>query len=286
MSTQIDPEAERDVDLARWRAALAARWWIVAAGVIAGVILGGIYSLSGGSLYEASALLSPSQAFSPNGSPVQSYLSSPRGMNAIATQESTLVAAAKQAHVSVTELRGHVSTSTVNTGVGSTAARGSVLVEITVQLHKPTAAADAANALGAIVAKDSTGQYINQSIGILERSLKSAQTRLISVNKEVTQYTKVLATESLNPFDKLNLITQADNALARQGNLNQTISDEQQQLTLTNNIERSQIITPAAALKTTARSRRNSVLVGLLLGLIIGGIAAIVADSRMSRAHR
>ncbi len=46
------------------------------------------------------------------------------------------------------------------------------------------------------------------------------------------------------------------------------------------NIELAQIITPAAALKTTARSRRNSILVGLLLGLIIGGIAAIVADTR------
>jgi capsular polysaccharide biosynthesis protein len=280
MSTQIDPEGERDVDLARWRAALAARWWIVAAGVVAGVILGGLYSLSGGSVYQASALLSPSQAFSPNGSPVQSYLSSPRSINTIATQQSTLVQVAKQAHVSVAELRGHVSTSTVNTGIGATAARGSVLVEITVQLSKATAAADAANAVGAIVAKASTGQYVYQSIGILERSLKSAENRLKSVNREVTQYATVLALPNIDPFNKLDLITQADNALARQGNLNQTISDEQQQLTLTRNIELATIITPAAALKTTARSRRNSILVGLLIGLIIGGIAAIVADAR------
>jgi capsular polysaccharide biosynthesis protein len=281
MSTpSIDPGAERDVDLARWRAALGRRWWIVAAGAVAGVVVGGLYSLSGGSVYQATVLLAPSQAFSPNGSPVLSYTSSPRSINTIATQESTLLDAAKEAHISVSELHGHVSTATVNTGAGAAATRGSVLIEITVQLPKAKAAADAANALGAIVAKDSTGQYVFQSIGILERSLKSAQNRLKSVNAEVAQYQLVLKTPNLDPFNKLDLITQADNALARQGNLNQTISDEQQQLTLTNNIELAQVISPAAAMKTTARSRRNSVLVGLLIGLIVGGIAAVVADTR------
>src|SRR5277367_4758440 len=91
MSTpETDPGAERDVDLARWRGALARGWWIVALGAVAGIIVGGLFSLSGGSVYEASALLAPSQAFSPNGSPVLSYTSSPRAINVLATQDETL----------------------------------------------------------------------------------------------------------------------------------------------------------------------------------------------------
>ncbi|HWB22127.1 MAG TPA: hypothetical protein VG652_04510 [Gaiellaceae bacterium] len=281
MSTpETDPGAERDVDLARWRGALARRWWIVAAGAVAGIVVGGLFSLSGGSVYEASALLAPSQAFSPNGSPVLSYTSSPRAINVLATQDSTLAKVAAQTHVPVEQLRGHVSTATVNTGAGSTATRGSVLIQITVQAHKKTDAADAANALGAIIAKESTGPYVIQSIKTLQQDLKSNQAQLKSVNKEITAFNNALKSTSLNSIEELLLTQQADNALLRAGNLNDKIEAQTQQLTLTQNIELAQIISPAAAVKTTARSRRNSILVGLLIGLIVGGIAAIVADTR------
>src|SRR5207302_800543 len=41
-------------------------------------------------------------------------------------------------------------------------------------------------------------------------------------------------------------------------------------------IERPQVLTRAAAVKTTARSRRNSVVVAAFLGLVVGVIAALV----------
>jgi uncharacterized protein involved in exopolysaccharide biosynthesis len=281
MSTpELDPGAERDVDLARWRAALARRWWILAAGIVGGAILGGLYSLSGGSVYEASALLAPSQAFSPNGSPVLSYTSSPRAINILATQDSTLAKVAAQTHVPVSQLRGHVSTTTINTGAGSTATRGAVLVQITVQLPKAKEAAAAANALGKIVATESTGKYVTQSIATLVQDLASNRAQLTSVNREINAFSKALKNPSLSDIEALLLTQQADNALLRAGNLNDKIEAQTQQLTLTQNIELAQIISPAAAFKTTARSRRNSILVGLLLGLIVGGIAAIVVDTR------
>ena len=40
----------------------------------------------------------------------------------------------------------------------------------------------------------------------------------------------------------------------------------------------------ARAVKTTARSRRNSILVGALIGLVAGLVVAIVADVRARRA--
>jgi hypothetical protein len=43
------------------------------------------------------------------------------------------------------------------------------------------------------------------------------------------------------------------------------------------------VIQPAAAVKTTARSRRNSMLVGGLIGLILGGLAAVAWDSAAAR---
>ena len=98
MSAATDLGAEREIDLSRWRDALVNRWWLVAAGLVAGILVGGVYSLSGGSVWEASVLLSPGQAFSPNGSPVLVYQSSPRSINEIATSESALERAAAKAH--------------------------------------------------------------------------------------------------------------------------------------------------------------------------------------------
>src|SRR5712671_4577292 len=111
-----DLNAEREIDLGRWKQAVIERWWILAAGLVAGAVIGGLYSLSGGSVFQASALIAPGQPFSPNGSPVQAYTSSPRGIEQIITAESALKRAAKVAGISVGSLRGHVSTQTVSTG--------------------------------------------------------------------------------------------------------------------------------------------------------------------------
>jgi len=284
-ATSTDPGVEREIDLSRWRTALVERWWIIVAGLVLGAVIGAFYSLSGGSLYQASVILAPSQAFSPNGSPVLSYQSSPRAIDILAKQQATLEAVAKRAHVPVDELTNRVSTSTVATGQGSTASRGSQLIRITVQLKKGKEAAAAANALGAIIAKQSTGPYVEQSIVQLKQDLVGNRAALASVGDQIDAFNKVLASSTLEPFDKLILVTDLNNAISRQGNLNDKIEAQTQQLVLANEIERARVISAAAAQKTTARSRRTSVLFGALIGLIIGVIVAIVVDTRASRAR-
>lgn len=282
-----DLSAEREIDLGRWKQAVADRWWIVVAGLVAGAVVGALYSLSGGSVWEASVLLTPSQAFSPSGAPVLSYQSSPRAINELATESSTLAIVAKKAHTSVNTLQGHVSTSTVSTGSGSsTAARGAVLIKLTVQLPKEKETAAAADALGAFIAKQSTGKYVTASIATLQQDLKGNRAQLKSVEAEVAAYQAALKGVT-DPFNRLVLTTQQDNAILREGNLNDKIEAQTQQLTLTQSIEQAQVIsaTPSTATKTTARSRRNSILVGLLIGLIVGAIVAIVVQSRARGAR-
>src|SRR5438034_11433446 len=125
-----DADAEREIDLGRWKQAAVERWWLVAAGLVAGVVVGALLSLAGGSVYHASVLLAPGQAFCPNGAPVLNYLSSPRGINDLVTSETTIGEAAAKAGVGVGQLRGNVSTASVSTGAGTVAARGTVLIKI------------------------------------------------------------------------------------------------------------------------------------------------------------
>jgi capsular polysaccharide biosynthesis protein len=284
VSAVTDAGAEREIDLGRLKRSVAERWWIVVVGVVAGVIAGALYSLSGGNVWQASVLVVPGQPFSPSGAPVLSYQSSPRSIQVLVTSESALERAAAAAHVPVGKLRGRVTTEAIATGVGSATSRGANLIRITVQSTKPKHAEDAANALGNIVVSDTTSPYVKKSIKTYLSKEKRYNAQLTSLTRVIESYTTALAKEHLAFLPKLIMVNQLDAAIARQGALNDKLAATDQQLTLVQNIEIAQLIEHAAAAQTTARSRRNSILVGALIGLIGGVIAAVVVDLRARRA--
>ena len=55
MATGFDPEAEQEVDFARYVRMLARRWWLVLIGVVVGAVIGYLVSLGGAKLYNATA---------------------------------------------------------------------------------------------------------------------------------------------------------------------------------------------------------------------------------------
>jgi len=277
-------DVEREIDLGRWKEAAAERWWIIAAGLVVGAILGAVYSLSGGSLYQASVLISPGQAFSPSGAPVQNYYSSPRGVNDIVTLGATLDSAAKLAHVSASQLRGHVTTATVLTGSGTAASRGTVLIQIIVQLPKVKKAEDAAEALRTIVIRDTTSKYVTASVGVLQSEITSYQTEIASLTDSIKTLNAAVTSTS-DPVLKAILAVQADGAAQRYATFSNNLATVRQQLALAQSVEYPTPVGGVSAGKTTARSRRNSILVGALIGLIVGAIAAIVADVRARRVR-
>src|SRR5581483_8322797 len=239
MTSAPELAAEREIDLSRWREAVRTRWWIVVAGIVAGAVVGALYSLAGGSVWEASVLVAPGQPFSPNGSPVLTYQSSPRAIDVLVTSENALRRAAVRAHVPVTKLRGHVSTQSVSTGAGtSSSSRGANLIRITVRAGKPKHAEDAANALGAIVIADTTSTYVQKSIATYQRKLASYNAQLGSLARLIESYNQTLATQRLDFLTKLIVVNQLDAAIARQGNLNDKVAATDQQLTLAQNIEK------------------------------------------------
>jgi len=278
-----DLDAEREVDLSRWRTSLVARWWIVVAGLVAGAVIGGLISLSGGSVWQASVLLSPAQAFSPSGAPVLNYNSSPRGINDLVTSEATLGEVAAKTNIPLSQLRGNVTTQSIQTGAGTVAARGAVLIKIIVQLPHEKAATDAANALGHVVKTETTSPYVERSIGVLQTSIAGNKRQLVSLAKLAAQLNASIA-KATDPTLKLILVTTANNVALRQSTISNDLALEQQQLALATSIENPQLIgPPARAARTTAVSRRNAVVVGAVIGLILGAFAAIAVDARAAR---
>ena len=282
-----DLGAEREVDLRKWLDALRSRWWIAAAGLVAGVVVGALYSLSGGSSWVASATIARGEAFNPAGtSQVQGYVTSPAQIQNLVTGAANIDKVAAQIGMTSAQLRGHVTASTVTlAGTASATNTNSTLILITVTLSKPKKAEEAADALAVLVKQETTTRYVLQSIKGYATRLANYGARVKALRGEIDSLTKVLAHPSgLSPLDQLVLSTQLQGAQAALGQTLDSQTTTQQQLILAQDVETTQIIPPPAkAVKTVARSRRNSVVFGGLIGLLAGAIVALIVGIRSRR---
>lgn len=271
-----DLDAEQDVDLGRYASAVAARWWLPLVGLIAGLAAGYVLSLGAGDVYRAEALLYLGQPFSPNGgAPVQSLATNPRTVGEIIRSESALKRAAARSGLPIGKLRGRVSSASI-TGTLPRAGQ-TPLVEISVQSDAPGKAALAANTLASIVI-DRVSGYVDGKIATYERQLTTVNDAIASIGRRLTALDRAVRAQGLSPLDQLILISQIDNAEQRRVGLINQQTQAQQLLSLAENVERARVVEPAVASRTTAQSRRNSLLVAGAIGLLLGLIATLAWD--------
>jgi uncharacterized protein involved in exopolysaccharide biosynthesis len=279
-----DLEAEREVDLARWRGALVALWWIPVAGLLLGAVVGVLYSFRGGTNYKATALISLGQPTSPGGALVNGFGSNPRAVSLIVTSASTQEQAANRADMRPAALRGHVSVAQVGSVTGAGAARATPLISLTVTGTRPSTTAAAANALARIVVQQTTAPYVGVKLRTFGLTLANVNLQIASVKKRLNVIALAeKAAKNLDPLQQLVIISQEDNAETRLGNLIAQQETLQQQQAFAKEVESAKVITSATALKASAHSRNSSLLIGALIGLLLGAIVAVVADTRVAR---
>jgi uncharacterized protein involved in exopolysaccharide biosynthesis len=287
---EADLAAEREIDLRGWLNAALSRWWIAAIGLVIGIIIGAIYSLPGGSTYSATALIAPGQAFNPAGNAVVlTYLTSQTAINTIATAPATIALAAAQSGIGPGELRGHINTYAVNQNSGEISntvspVRAGVLEAVTVDLNSARKADEAADAIARIIQADTLSPYVRQALNINTVRLKGYAIRLTTLKQKIAYLTKALKQPGITLDQGLLLSIQLDEAEATYGQTQDAQLTTQQAQSLADEVERTQIIELAKAQKSTARSRRNSVLFGGLIGLIAGSIVALVVGLRAARS--
>lgn len=286
-ATTPDLDAEREIDLARWRGALLRLWWLPAAGLLVGAIAGGLYSLRGTTNYKASALISLGQPTSPGGALVNGYGTNPRAVSQIVSSAVYQEQAANKADLRPSALRGHVSVAQVGTTTGAGATRATPLISLTVTGTHSLNTAAAANALADIVVQQTTASYVGVKIKTFQRTLDAVNDQLGSVNSRLAAINAAIkAAKNLDPLQQLVIVSQEDNAEARLGNLIAQQEALQQQLAFATQVESAKVVARAASLKSSAHSRSTSVLIGALIGLVIGAAVAIVGDGRLGRRAR
>jgi uncharacterized protein involved in exopolysaccharide biosynthesis len=283
-----DVDAEEELELGRYWHALVARWWLPLVGLIAGIAIGYLLSLGGHNVYQAKATIYLGQPLSPNGTnQIQSLSTNPSAVRQIALSAFAQHQAEVQAGLPVGSLRGHVSTQAV-TGVATALGRvgQNPLVNIVVTGRKRGQIARGANALATIIVKDVSAGYVGTKITFLTRQVAAQNDALKSIDATIAALREGAGNRSLSATDRLILASQLNGQTLQRSQVVDQLAQYQQLLALAKNVEQSKLLTPARATKTTARSRRNSVLVGALIGLLLGIVAALLWEPAARVARR
>jgi capsular polysaccharide biosynthesis protein len=267
----IDPEAEQEVDFARYVRLLGTRWWLLAAGLVAGAVIGYLISLGGSQVYKASATVYLGQPYTPTGGAlVQNIQTNP---SAVATAvQSTAVQneVANRCHTKPGAFNRGISTQAIATGAAKSGAQLNPLVTISVQAKKGKVAACAANGLAEeVVSTKHLGSYAAQKIANLKAqiALDNAQIKAVQT---------AISSGALSDTDRLIVST-----TLRLDQQDKTANS--QLLLLAKGVEKPSVYTRAASHKITARSRRNTVVIAALIGLLLGAIAALLWEPVSAR---
>jgi uncharacterized protein involved in exopolysaccharide biosynthesis len=271
-------DAERDVDLHRHWDSVTTRWWLPVGGLVAGIIVGYLISLGGAQVYKAKATVYLGQPLSQGGLQVQSVNTNPSSVRQIATAELTIRQVARKVGLRPEQLRGHISTQAVTGNISRLGQNP--LVAITVTGHRRGAVANAANELAnRVVTSRALAGYSKTKIENLQLLVDQEKAALAALSRNLKAQQDALGRASgLSTAEQLIALGQLNGLLQQQLTTTDQLTTNQQQLALAKDVEAPQIITPAAATKTTARSRRNTVIVAALIGLLLGIVAALVYE--------
>ena len=286
------PEDEQEVDLASaWRR-LTLRWWLPAGGLLVGAFAGLLLALSGGTVWRAETLLYLGQPFAPlGGGQIQSLATNPRTVGDVVRSEAALEAAARASGIPVGKLRASISTREL---VAAGQARGvNPLIEIAVKGTGKRRVEQAADALAARVV-ERVSVYVAAKRKLIEEQVAATQEQLAAVVARIesaqAQQDAILRERSLPLAERLLLIANLNSTIttadARRSALQDDLFEYRQLLNLAESVESSRVVEPARAAKTTARSSRTSLLVGALLGLLVGAVAALAWEPIAARRRR
>jgi Chain length determinant protein len=266
-SRGFDPEAEQEVDFARYVRLLGVRWWLLAAGLVAGAVIGYLVSLGGTQVYSATATLYLGQPLSAtSNAQVQTEATNPSSVGTLAHSQQLDQSVASRCKAESSEFRKGISTQTV-TGYLSKNGQ-SPLVQLTVQARRAKVAQCAANGLAQAIVKK-LGTYPAGKIA-------NFRAEIAADDADIKNFQAAISNPGISSTDKLILQTTLR-------------SDEQDKISAAQfllqaeQVELPRVASGAAAHKITARSRRNTVVIAALIGLILGALAALLWDTVVPR---
>ena len=277
-----DVDAEREVDVGRHLDALVARWWLPLLGLVVGALIGYLFTVGGKDVYQANATVYVGTPFGPGGTvAVQGLSTNPNTVARIARGQETIERVAQETGMSARELRAGISTRAIRTGLAKTAPSQLYVISVQGDRRGEVSAATAAIADRVV---EQVGGYARLKRQTFQQQLASDNRQLAAIDEQVAQARAALANAA--PTERLAIGTLLLTAEQRRGTLEQDRLQTRQLLALAEQVELPKIIDRGAATRTTAKSSRNSIAVGGLIGLIIGLLAALFWEPVAARTGK
>lgn len=276
-----EPPAEQEIDLRRYWDAIAARAWLPVAGVFAGAVLGYAISLGGSDVWRAQALVYLGQPLTPTGAQLQTLSTNPTTVPEIVRSRRAQRDVASAVGMSRSELAKGISVQQVK---GSVTRLGqNPLVRVGVKGGSRFKVQAAANLLARTVV-NRVSDYADAKIQVLEQEIDAGEQELAQIDAQIARANRVLP--RLSGAEQLSALAQLGFVVQRRGELRQDLLTAKQNLVLAQRVERGRVVEQAIARKTTAQSRRNQIVVGALLGLLAGLVAALGWESAAALRRR
>ena len=279
-------DAEREVDLRRHWETITTHWWLPLAGLAAGLVIGYLISLGGAQVFKAKAVVYLGQPLSQGGVQVQSQATNPATVRQFVTSEATIDAVARKVGLKPSQLRGHISTQAISGNITRLGQNPLVAITVTGRFRGKVAAAT--NELAkTVVNSDALAHYSKLKIEDLQRLVQTEEDALSVLDRSIKAQQAALDSGSgLSTAERLIALGQLNGLVGQRLTVVDQLTTNQQQLALAEGVEAPTINSRAVATKTTARSRRNTVLVAGLIGLILGGIAALLYEPARRTVRR
>ena len=259
---RFDPEAEQEVDFGRYWRLIGNRWWVPVAGLVVGAVVGYLIALGGTQVFKATATIYLGQPYTASGNvQLQSAQTNPSTVKVIAHAESTIASVASACKTKPGLFRGGISIQPV---AGNISKNGQTPeVSLTVQSRKRKVASCAANQIARIV--------VDKTSGFADQKIANFQGQIAALNADIKLINTGLSGTQLSTTDKLVLQSRLFADEQNKLSTSQLLKQAQQ-------VEKPSVLTGAHSTRVTARSRRNTVVVTALIGLVIGAIVALLWD--------
>jgi capsular polysaccharide biosynthesis protein len=300
VSAPLPPQPAGEVRVTEYFRRAARRWYVVVLAVVAAVAIVFLHGVSGATK-QSSAMASVylGQPFTPGGASVltSTPLSNPNISIQYVTAPQQIAKAADAAGIDNRSLRKHVSvlSSTPSGTGGGKAATGGGPPTIAITVEGPwtrTKVQTAANSLAQSLI-DYANRYTDLKARLIADRVKSEQAEMATL-KEVQRraHAKLQAIDQSNaaPLDKVAasspLVSDLSAAATQIGQLTLNLTNDQVTLVATRDIESAQFISRATGRKVSAATRRSSLVIAAMVGLIVGVGLALAWEALSARPRR
>jgi hypothetical protein len=275
--------SDADVDLGKWAYRVVARWYIILACVIIAAVIASLGASSGHKVWTARALVNEGLPYTAAGAQITSSLgTNPSAAATIIKQDAIVKFVAGKVDLTPARLKAAISTAPV--GQPNVKANYTPLVSIIVRGPWKAKVAPAANLLaGEFLKKITSFQRGKLKTLTAQTNSEAAQLKTLAQRDKqaIANYNTLTKQTGLSPFEKTLALNSAAGLLnsieTRIQQLQAQHSEDLLNLDQVKYIELSSLVARGVPVQSTAASKRAGYAVAIILGLLVGVLAALLS---------